>query len=242
MGSGRGRRYAVRPAPVITSAVSRAKTPELWRASYPTTDPRPWPVATRWAASPAAARVTTTRFIRFGPAPSAPRAGPRCRTPACRRTGRRGRRVAAALDLREDRLELGSGLRVGSSASQPRALSRRAVTSTVVMGGHDTGAPPFTFSGRWEVPAELAQVHDLLVDLEHYPDWWPQVVAVASLGPDDARVVCRSDLPHTLDLVLHAVDRSPERLEVAVDGDLEGWVRFDLTPVPAAPASSSPRW
>ncbi|MCB0895042.1 MAG: SRPBCC family protein [Nocardioides sp.] len=90
----------------------------------------------------------------------------------------------------------------------------------------------FTFSGRWEVPAELAQVHDLLVDLEHYPDWWPQVVAVASLGPDDARVVCRSDLPYTLDLVLHAVDRSPERLEVAVDGDLEGWVRFDLTPVP----------
>ena len=90
----------------------------------------------------------------------------------------------------------------------------------------------YVFSGRWEVPADVAAVHDLLVDLEHYPDWWPQVVAVASLGPDDARVVCRSDLPYTLDLVLHAVDRSPERLEVAVDGDLEGWVRFDLTPVP----------
>lgn len=90
----------------------------------------------------------------------------------------------------------------------------------------------YTFSGRWEVPAPVAAVHDALVDLERYPEWWPQVVAVASLGPDDARVLCRSDLPYTLDLVLHASDRSPRRLEVEVSGDLEGTVRFDLEPVP----------
>jgi hypothetical protein len=86
----------------------------------------------------------------------------------------------------------------------------------------------FTFSGTWDVPAPVGAVHRVLVDLEHYPDWWPEVVAVASLGPDDARVLCRSALPYTLDLVLHAVDRSPERLEVAVSGDLLGSVRFDL--------------
>jgi hypothetical protein len=74
-------------------------------------------------------------------------------------------------------------------------------------------------------------VHDVLVDLEHYPEWWPQIRAVASLGPDDARVLCRSSLPYTLDLVLHAVDRSPERLEVAIAGDLTGSVCFDLVPV-----------
>ena len=89
----------------------------------------------------------------------------------------------------------------------------------------------YTFTGRWELPGSVAEVHDLLVDLERYPTWWPQVVAVASLGPDDARVLCRSVLPYTLDVVLHAVDRSPERLEVAVSGDLEGSVRFDLSPV-----------
>ncbi len=33
VGSGRGITHAVNPAPVITSAVSRAKTSELWRAS-----------------------------------------------------------------------------------------------------------------------------------------------------------------------------------------------------------------
>jgi len=89
----------------------------------------------------------------------------------------------------------------------------------------------YTFSGTWDVPAPPAADHAVLVDLEHYPDWWPQVVAVASLGPDDARVLCRSVLPYTLDLVLHAVSRSVSRLEVAVSGDLSGSVRFSLTPV-----------
>ncbi|GAB3199280.1 SRPBCC family protein [Nocardioides hungaricus] len=87
----------------------------------------------------------------------------------------------------------------------------------------------FAFSGTWDLPAPMADVHAVLVDLERYPEWWPQVVAVASLGPDDARVLCRSALPYTLDLLLHAVDRSPGRLEVALSGDLEGSVRFRLS-------------
>ncbi|HEY0952869.1 SRPBCC family protein [Nocardioides sp.] len=88
----------------------------------------------------------------------------------------------------------------------------------------------FAFGGRWFLPAPPPTVHEVLLDLEHYPDWWPQVVAVASLGPDDARVLCRSALPYTLDLVLHAADRSPDRLEVALSGDLEGSVCFTLAP------------
>jgi carbon monoxide dehydrogenase subunit G len=87
----------------------------------------------------------------------------------------------------------------------------------------------YEFSGTWLVAAESDRVHDVLVDLERYPEWWPQVVAVASLGPDDARVLCRSALPYTLDLVLHAVRREPRLLEVGVSGDLEGTVRWSLT-------------
>jgi hypothetical protein len=79
----------------------------------------------------------------------------------------------------------------------------------------------------------LDRVHEVLVDLEHYPDWWRQVVAVASLGPDDARVLCRSALPYTLDLVLHAVSRDPGLLEVAVSGDLDGTVRWRLSAEPS---------
>lgn len=87
----------------------------------------------------------------------------------------------------------------------------------------------FSFAHSWTVPAPPRAVRDVIVDLEHYPDWWPQVVAVAKLGPDDARVLCRSALPYTLDLVLHAVSRDLPHLEVAIGGDLDGTACFDLT-------------
>jgi hypothetical protein len=88
----------------------------------------------------------------------------------------------------------------------------------------------YVFRAAWHLPAPPAVVRDVLVDLEHYPAWWPQVVAVASLGPDDAWVVCRSSLPYTLDLRLRAVTRELPVLEVAVSGDLAGTVRFALAP------------
>ena len=88
----------------------------------------------------------------------------------------------------------------------------------------------FSFHDRWWVPAPPERVRDVLVDLERYPEWWPQVVAVASLGADDARLLCRSALPYTLDLLLHAVSRELPSLEVALDGHLRGWVRWRLTP------------
>jgi hypothetical protein len=70
----------------------------------------------------------------------------------------------------------------------------------------------------------------VLVDLEHYPEWWPQVVAVAKVDDDTARVLCRSSLPYTLDLVLSARERGPSHLRVDIAGDLVGWSTFDLTP------------
>jgi carbon monoxide dehydrogenase subunit G len=78
--------------------------------------------------------------------------------------------------------------------------------------------------------APLAEVAATVVDLEHYPEWWPQVRAVAKLGPDTAWVRCRSALPYTLDLVLDAVTRTPPVLEVAISGDLAGFARFALEP------------
>lgn len=88
----------------------------------------------------------------------------------------------------------------------------------------------YRFGGSWTVPHGVDEVVGLLVDLERYPEWWPEVVAVAGLGPDDARVRCRSALPYTLDLVLHAVRREPPVLETTVSGDLHGVVRWRLSP------------
>jgi hypothetical protein len=87
----------------------------------------------------------------------------------------------------------------------------------------------YSFAASWVTPAPLEAVAAAVVDLEHYPEWWPQVRAVVKLGPDTARVLCRSTLPYTLDLVLTAVSREAPVLEVAIDGDLEGWVRWTLS-------------
>lgn len=97
-----------------------------------------------------------------------------------------------------------------------------------VPGGAGGRGRPFRFRDSWRVEASPPEVHAVLLDLEHYPAWWPQVVAVAKVDDDTARVLCRSTLPYTLDLLLHAVHREPERLETAVSGDLSGSVRWRL--------------
>lgn len=88
----------------------------------------------------------------------------------------------------------------------------------------------YTFTASWVTAAPPSDLAATVTDLEHYPEWWPQVRAVAKVGPDTARVLCRSALPYTLDLVLDAVSREAPVLEVAVSGDLDGWVRWTLSP------------
>ena len=88
------------------------------------------------------------------------------------------------------------------------------------------------FAETWELPIGAEAVRDLLVDVEHYPEWWPQVRAVAKLGADDALLVCRSVLPYDLEIVLHAISRELPALEVGLGGDLDGFARWTLTPTP----------
>jgi hypothetical protein len=90
----------------------------------------------------------------------------------------------------------------------------------------------YVFVDSWETPAPPERVHEVLLDLERYVEWWPQVRAVASLGPDDALVVCRSLLPYDLELALHAEQRDPESLRVGIDGPIRGYAHWLLTPTP----------
>ena len=91
-------------------------------------------------------------------------------------------------------------------------------------------AAEYTFEHVTEVPADLERVRAVLVDLERYVDWWPQVRAVASLGPDDAVVVCRSVLPYDLELHLRAVSREGNVLRVDIDGPIRGYAQWTLVP------------
>ena len=43
-------------------------------------------------------------------------------------------------------------------------------------------------------------------------------------------MLCRSVLPYTLELLLTELRNRPDVLEVGVEGDLEGTVRFELRP------------
>lgn len=88
----------------------------------------------------------------------------------------------------------------------------------------------YVFVDSWETAAPPERVHEVLLDLERYVEWWPQVRAVASLGPDDALVVCRSLLPYDLELALHAEQRDPASLRVGIDGPIRGFAHWRLTP------------
>jgi hypothetical protein len=86
----------------------------------------------------------------------------------------------------------------------------------------------YRFSSTFTLEAPRKRVHDVLVDLELYAEWWPQVRAVAKIDDDHALVVCRSALPYDLELELSAVRRDLDLLEVGIDGPIRGWARYRL--------------
>ena len=56
--------------------------------------------------------------------------------------------------------------------------------STGSVAGRD-----YRFATSFTLEAPRARVHDTLLDLERYSDWWPQVRAVAKVDDDHALVV-----------------------------------------------------
>lgn len=102
------------------------------------------------------------------------------------------------------------------------AARTRAVVTVAEVIAH------YRFEHRLAVPAPSDSVRAVLLDLERYPRWWPQIRAVGSLGQDTALVVCRSVLPYDLELVLEAVRREAAVLEVRLSGGLDGFARWRL--------------
>jgi hypothetical protein len=88
----------------------------------------------------------------------------------------------------------------------------------------------YVFDSRWRVPGSATAAYDVLVDLERYSEWWPEIRAVAKLGEDDALLVCRSRLPMTFYVEVRPVvrDREGGVLEASLDGGLVGFGRFTL--------------
>ncbi|MFD4138327.1 MULTISPECIES: SRPBCC family protein [unclassified Streptomyces] len=88
----------------------------------------------------------------------------------------------------------------------------------------------FRFRSVWDLPAAPGAVYGVLERAEEYPRWWPQVRAVTLAGDDRGTARFRSVLPYDLLVTAHAQRSDPAAgvLEIRMDGDLEGWVRWTL--------------
>ncbi|MEU0412581.1 SRPBCC family protein [Streptomyces griseorubiginosus] len=89
----------------------------------------------------------------------------------------------------------------------------------------------YRFRSLWSLPAEPAVVYDVLERAEDYPRWWPQVREVRRLDDTSGLITIRATLPYDLVFTAREVRRDREAgvLEIAMEGDLEGWARWTLT-------------
>ena len=89
----------------------------------------------------------------------------------------------------------------------------------------------YRFRSVWALPAKPAAVYDALERAEDYPRWWPQVREARRLDDTSGLITIRATLPYDLVFTAREVRRDREAgvLEIAMEGDLEGWARWTLT-------------
>jgi len=90
----------------------------------------------------------------------------------------------------------------------------------------------YRFRTKWDLDAAPDAVYRVLERPDHYPDWWPQVREVRQTGDTTGVLRFRSFLPYDLVVNARSTRHDPELriLEVAMTGDLEGWVRWTIAP------------
>ncbi|WP_405391940.1 SRPBCC family protein [Streptomyces sp. NBC_01102] len=90
----------------------------------------------------------------------------------------------------------------------------------------------YRFTSVWDLPAAPDAVYAALERAEDYPRWWPQVRAVTPVDDTTATARFRSLLPYDLVMTLRQSRNDPRArvLEAAMNGDLDGWARWTVTP------------
>jgi uncharacterized protein YndB with AHSA1/START domain len=93
----------------------------------------------------------------------------------------------------------------------------------------------YRFRSSWRLDAAPDTVYRVLERPDEYPDWWPQVREVRQTGDASGVLRFRSSLPYDLTVTARATRQDPGArvLEVAMTGDLEGWVRWTVEAAPS---------
>ncbi|MFJ2956160.1 SRPBCC family protein [Streptomyces sp. NBC_00669] len=92
----------------------------------------------------------------------------------------------------------------------------------------------YRFRSSWRLDAGPDAVYRVLERPDQYPDWWPQVREVRQTGDTSGVLRFRSALPYDLVVTARSTRHDPGArvLEVAMTGDLDGWVRWTVRPDP----------
>ncbi|MBY8879851.1 SRPBCC family protein [Actinacidiphila acidipaludis] len=90
----------------------------------------------------------------------------------------------------------------------------------------------YRFRSTWHLDAGPDAVYRVLERPDSYPQWWPQVREVRQTGEATGVLRFRSVLPYDLVVNARSTRQDPRErvLEVALTGDLEGWVRWTVGP------------
>jgi hypothetical protein len=90
----------------------------------------------------------------------------------------------------------------------------------------------YHFVSRWTVDAPADAVYAAIYEVVSYPAWWPEVKEARKLDEDHLWMRTRSFLPYDLafDLERTIADARAGILEARLTGDLEGVIRWTITP------------
>lgn len=90
----------------------------------------------------------------------------------------------------------------------------------------------YRFVSIWDLPAPPDAVFEILGRADDYPRWWPQVREVTSVDGTSGTTRIRSFLPYDLVMTVRERRRDPGAgvIEATLGGDLDGWVRWTVTP------------
>ena len=102
-------------------------------------------------------------------------------------------------------------------------------------------AARFSFQDLWHITAPMGRVFDILADPDHYPRWWPNILAVQRIDPLSGTLVCRSVLPYTLRITVRqqVIDPDGGLLRAGLTGDLVGWSSWEVRALPRSGAPQS---